>query len=138
MGVILDTSVLVTAERNALPIAEFLRDLQKKVGPQENLALSTVSVTELEHGIWRADNALRERDRRRFLEDLLTVVPAYPLTTEIARLAGRIDAERKRHGVAIPFQDLIIGVTALYFEYRVLTRNPRHFEMIPDLGVILF
>jgi predicted nucleic acid-binding protein len=41
------------------------------------------------------------------------VIPTYPLTFEIARRAARIDGESKRGGVVIPFQDLIIGATAL-------------------------
>ena len=53
----------------------------------------------------------------------------------IARPAARIDGEAKRDGAVIPFQDLIIGVTALEFDYAVVTRNVRHFEMIPNLVV---
>jgi predicted nucleic acid-binding protein len=37
--------------------------------------------------------------------------------------------------VVIPFQDLVIGVTALEFNYAVATLNVRHFEMIPNLAV---
>jgi len=46
-------------------------------------------------------------------------VPVYPLTFEIARLAARIGGEAQRKGAAIPFQDLVIGVTALQFNYAV-------------------
>jgi predicted nucleic acid-binding protein len=35
----------------------------------------------------------------------------------------------------IPFQGLVIGVTALEFDYAVATANVRHFRMIPDLVV---
>ncbi len=36
----------------------------------------------------------------------------------------------------IPFADLQIGVTALDLGYSVVTKNVRHFRMIPDLNVI--
>lgn len=36
----------------------------------------------------------------------------------------------------IPFADLLIGTTALYFGYALGTRNLRHFRMIPGLKVI--
>jgi predicted nucleic acid-binding protein len=62
-------------------------------------------------------------------------VPAHPLTFGIARRAARIDGESKRRGVVIPFQDLVIGVTALEFDYAVATTNGRHFRMIPGLVV---
>ena len=53
----------------------------------------------------------------------------------IARRAARIDGESRRRGVVIPFQDLVIGVTALEFDYAVATANVRHFQMIPGLVV---
>lgn len=48
------------------------------------------------------------------MSDLFQAVPVYPLTFEIARLAARIGGEAQRKGAAIPFQDLVIGVTALH------------------------
>jgi predicted nucleic acid-binding protein len=49
--------------------------------------------------------------------------------------AASVDGESKRRGVVIPFQDLVIGVTALEFDYAVATANVRHFQMIPGLVV---
>jgi predicted nucleic acid-binding protein len=54
----------------------------------------------------------------------------------MGQMAARLDAEAKRTGRAIPFADLLIGVTALRFDYGVGTRNLRHFQMIPGLPVI--
>ena len=34
------------------------------------------------------------------------------------------------------FEDLLIGVTALYLGYAVATLNVRHFQNIPDLQVL--
>jgi predicted nucleic acid-binding protein len=121
MGVVLDTSVFIDAERKHFTVAD--------------LALTTVSVAELEHRIWRAKEIEHEQKRRKFLEDLLAAVPAYPLTTEVARHAGRIDAACRKTGVVVGFQDLVIGATALEFGYSILTLNVRHFEMIPNLEV---
>lgn len=100
------------------------------------VALSTVSVIELEHGVWRAKDAAQAERRQKFFDDLFAAVPAYPLTFEIARRAARIDGESRRKGVSIPFQDLVIGVTALEFDYAVATRNVGHFHLIPGLTVI--
>jgi tRNA(fMet)-specific endonuclease VapC len=135
MGVILDSSAVIAGERKGRTASELLTDLRAIIGP-DPIAISTVSVIELEHGIWRAkDNAVFER-RKRFFGDFFDAVPAYPLTFEIARLAARIDAETKAKGVVIPFQDLVIGVTALEFGYAVATLNVRHFAMIPELKVL--
>jgi hypothetical protein len=134
MGVILDSSAVIAGERKGQTAAELLADLRLRLGPGP-VAIATVSVIELEHGIWRARDAEQAERRRRFFEDLFAVVPVYPLTFEIARRAARIDGEARRGGIVIPFQDLVIGVTALEFDYAVATLNVRHFRMIPDLIV---
>ena len=59
----------------------------------------------------------------------------HPLTTDIAKLAGKIDAEQQSGGIVIPFADLLIGATALSLGYSVMTVNPRHFRRLPALTV---
>ncbi len=100
------------------------------------IALSVLSAMELEHGIWRAKDELRAKRRRQFVEDLIGSVPVYPITTELARKAGRIDAQQQAKGICIAFPDLLIGVSALELGYAVGTSNLRHFRMIPDLQVV--
>ena len=134
MGLILDSSVIITRERKGQTVADVLTGIRAVIGP-EAIALSTVSVIELEHGVWRAKDAAQANRRRNFFNDLFAVVAICPLTFDIARHAARIDGESRRKGVVIPFQDLVIGVTALEFGYAVATANVRHFEMIPGLEV---
>ncbi len=135
MGLILDSSVAITAERRKLSVESLLAAIRGIVGSTE-IALSVVSIMELEHGIWRAKDAGRANRRRQFVEDLIRSVPVYPITTELARKAGRIDAEQQEKGVCIAFPDLLIGVTALELGYAVGTANLRHFRMIPGLNVV--
>jgi tRNA(fMet)-specific endonuclease VapC len=134
MGVILDSSAVIAGERKGQAAAEVLSGIRTALGAQP-IALSTVSVIELEHGIWRAKDAAQAERRQKFLDDLFAAVPAYPLTFEIARRAARIDGESRRKGILIPLQDLVIGATALEFDYAVATANVRHFRMIPGLIV---
>jgi predicted nucleic acid-binding protein len=134
MGLILDSTVAIGAERHLLPVEDMLSAIRAAMGPEE-VALSVVSVMELEHGIWRAKEPAQATRRKQFLEDLISNVPVYPVTTELARKAGRIDAEQQARGVRIAFQDLLIGVSALDLGYAVVTHNVRHFQMIPNLVV---
>jgi predicted nucleic acid-binding protein len=134
MGVILDSSVVIAGERKGQSAADLLAGIEAILGP-EAIALTTVSVIELEHGIWRAKDAAQAERRRKFFADLFAAVPIYPLTFDIAHRAARIDGESRRKGAVIPFQDLVIGVTALEFGYAVATANTRHFRMIPNLVV---
>lgn len=134
LGVILDSSVLIDAERQQLNVAQFLKHLAEKIGESE-AAVSSITVAELVHGIYRADTPERAARRRAFLDDLKATVPVYPITDVTAELVGRISGESSAQGVNIPFDDLLIGACALERGSAVATRNLRHFRMIPGLEV---
>ena len=135
MGLILDSSVAIAAERRGDTVQAFLERVIDTAGDQE-AALSAVGVVELVDGVHRADTAERRARREAFIEELLSTVAVYPLTTDIARLAGKLDAEQQSRGIVVPFADLLIGATALSLGNSVLTVNARHFGRIPGLSVI--
>lgn len=135
MGIILDSSVVVRAERQRVPVKRFLRDLLSDTGDQK-AALSAVGLTELMHGLYRANTPEIRLRRQLFLDELLDDITVYPFTKETAMLAGRIDGEQRARGVVVPFPDLLIGATALHLGYAVLTANVRHFALIPGLQVL--
>ena len=113
---------------------DLLAEIRASIGPME-IALSVVSVMELEHGIWRAQDTARANRRQQFLEDLIGTIPVYPITVELARKAGRLDAELQSKGIRIAVSDLLIGVSALELGYGIGSANTRHFERIPGLTV---
>ena len=133
----LDSSVAISAERRGLSVEALLTEIRDIIGPQE-VALSVVRILELEHGIWRAKEVAHASRRQKFLGDLIDSVPVVPITTDLARKAGRIDAEQQARGIRIAFQDLLIGVSALELDYGLGTHNVRHFELIPNLKVKRF
>jgi len=137
VGLILDSSIAIAAERRGDSVQALLQRVIDTAGDQE-AALSTAGIVELVHGIHRANTAERRARREAFVDDLLATVVVYPLTTDIARLAGRLDAEQQSRGIVIPFADLLIGTTALALGYSVLTTNVRHFERIPGLNLLHF
>ena len=135
MGLALDSSVLIAAERAAKPISELLAELEETHN-ETDIIISAVSISELEHGLHRAVTPEQNQRRRDYLETIYAAIPIQPFTKEMGQLAGKIDAEARRASNVIPFSDLLIGVTALHFGYAIGTRNERHFKMIPDLKVI--
>ena len=135
MGLVLDSGVVIAAERDAKPVSELLTALEHEHGETE-IVLSSITVLELEHGLHRAQTAEQERNRREYLDTVFAAIPVEPFTREMAQLAAKIDAEARRVGRTIPFSDLLIGVTALHFGYAIGTRNLRHFQMVPNLAVI--
>jgi len=135
LGVILDSSVVIEAERQQLNVAQFLKQIVQKIGERE-AALSSITVAELVHGIYRANTEERRARRRAFLDDLKAAVPVYPITDNTADLVGKIGGESAAKGITIPFDDLLIGTCALERGYAVATRNRRHFRKIPGLKLV--
>jgi tRNA(fMet)-specific endonuclease VapC len=135
LGLILDSTAAVAAERAGNTARQLLENVALKTG-DEGIAISVVTVLELSHGIVRAVTTERRERRQRFLEDLLTGVPIQPVTVPIAIRAGQIDGQGQARGVRIALSDLLIGVSALQLGYAVGTANVRHFQLIPGLDVI--
>lgn len=134
MGLVLDSSVLIAAERQARPVSSLLRHIKASTG-ETALRISAVSVIELEHGCWRANTAVRAAKRRLYLEEIYAAIAVQPFTKEMGATAARVDAEARRTGMVIPFPDLQIGVIALEIGYSLVTHNDRHFRMIPNLRI---
>src|ERR1700686_1793399 len=135
MGLVLDSSVVVAAERRGDNVTHLLKQVVSATGDQRSV-LSAIGLTELAHGIYRAQAPEARSRRESFIRELLDDVEVYPYTREKALLAGRINGEQRRRGIIIPFADLLIGATALEVGYTLLTVNVRHFQMIPGLSVV--
>jgi tRNA(fMet)-specific endonuclease VapC len=135
VGLILDSTVVIAAERRGESPKAFLRKVSR-LTPDQEVALSAVGLTELVHGIYRADSSERQALRKLFLDELCVGLAVYPYTSETAFVAGQIHGEQMSKGIAIPYADLLIGATALSIGFSVLTTNLRHFAMIPGLKVI--
>ena len=136
MGVILDSSFVIAAERRGDTVGDLIRQVLSAVSDQD-AALTAIGLTELVHGIYRAQTPEIRQRRQAFVDEILRDFTTYPYTRETAVMAGRIDGEQRAKGVTIPFDDLLIGATALSLGFPVLTLNPRHFNLIPGLNVIL-
>jgi tRNA(fMet)-specific endonuclease VapC len=135
LGIVLDSSVLIAAERRRLTAAETIESVQRTIR-ELPIVLSAVTVAEVGHGIYRANTA-EIRDRRRlFLDDLKATVPIHPVTESTAEIIARVGAEQAAKGITVPMADLIIGACALELGYSVGTSNVRDFGRIPGLSLI--
>jgi predicted nucleic acid-binding protein len=135
VGLILDSSVLIAAERQGQNAQQALSAIALRAAG-EDVAISVVTEIELAHGVARADTPQRKASRRQFLSELLTVLPVHTVTVPVALRAGQIDGENSALGIRLALSDLLIGVTALELGYRVATANLRHFQMVPGLGIV--
>lgn len=135
LGLILDSSILIAGERRRETVKQVILRLQAVFGEAE-AALSSVSIVELTHGIYRAKTDADRERRKAFCEELYRDMIVHPVSLEIAQLAGRIEGEQATKGIAIAFEDLVIGATALHLGFDVATLNIRHFQLIPGLKII--
>ncbi len=110
--------MLIAAERQKLPVSDLLASLSADLSETEFL-LSSISVMELEHGWHRANTAEAAAKRRRYLDEVLAILPVEPFTKDMGVLAARIDAEMKRTGLVIATADLLIGITALHLDCTI-------------------
>jgi tRNA(fMet)-specific endonuclease VapC len=135
LGVVLDSSVLIDAERRKLTAAEAVESVQKIIG-EVPVVLSALTVAEVGHGIYRANTPeIRER-RRLFLDERKATVPVYPVTEAAAEIIARVGGEQAAKGVILPLGDLIIGACALELGYAIGTSNARDFNRIPGLNIV--
>jgi tRNA(fMet)-specific endonuclease VapC len=135
VGVILDSSVVITGERRGNTVWQILEYVKTSCGEIE-VGLSVVTVVELTHGIERADTDVRRQRRQAFVDELIRDVPVHPVTIDMARIAGHIEGEQEARGVSIAFEDLLIAATALQLGFGVATGNVRHFRVVPGPLVV--
>lgn len=131
MGFLIDTSVLIAAEREHLS----LPDLMGSLG-EEPQALAAITASELLHGVHRAKNpAVRER-RLRFVEFILDLFPIIPFDLEAARVHAAFWARLQEQGQIIGAHDLLIAATAQMLSYGVITLNENEFRHIPEVPIL--
>ncbi|HRP07082.1 MAG TPA: PIN domain-containing protein [Gemmatimonadales bacterium] len=131
MGLILDSSLLIAAERGALRLDRLLDELGSTP-----IAVAAITASELLHGCHRAsDPAIRAR-RAAFVDALLEVIPVIPFGLVEARRHAQLWADLSRAGSAIGAHDMLIGATALARGDAVATLNSRDFSRIAGLRLL--
>ena len=134
---ILDSSVIITAERKRQTVEELLTSIGQTFGEIE-IAMSAVTLAELVHGVARANTPEIRIARRAFIDELKKHVPVHPVTDSTAEIAGQVSGEQAARGITLPADDLLIGASAIEQGYAVATLNTRHFQKIPGLQVLSF
>ncbi|HEY4904956.1 MAG TPA: hypothetical protein VIH89_15895 [Candidatus Sulfotelmatobacter sp.] len=77
MGLILDSSVVIAAERRGDTVAQLIEKIIAKTDDQE-AALSAIGLTELVHRIYRAQAQETRLRRESFIHELIADITVYP------------------------------------------------------------
>jgi tRNA(fMet)-specific endonuclease VapC len=130
LGIILDTSVLIEAERGRLNAEDLARGRE-----DEPFGLSVITVSELLHGVHRADSRKRRLKRSAYVERVIELFPVYPFDLAAARIYAEIWANLVSKGLQVGAHDLLLASTALSLGFSVATFNKRHFDRIEGLDL---
>jgi tRNA(fMet)-specific endonuclease VapC len=130
VGVLIDASVLIDWERRAA-------DIEERVEGREDEAffLSMITVSELLHGVHRADDRSRRARRSAFVESVIDAFPLLPVDLPTARLHAELWAELAGAGRMIGAHDLWLAAAAVAHDLTLVTANVREFEGVPGLAV---
>lgn len=127
---LLDTNALSELIKRR-PQRQFIERLRQH--PGEAFFTSSICVMELRHGSSRRED--HTVFWQRIEREILSRVTILSFDLREAILAGDTLAYLSRRGELIGVEDLLIGATALAYDYTVVTGNMRHFRRIPNLRV---
>ena len=131
MGLILDTSVLIAAEKKHLDLLGFFA-----AHPDETFFLAAITSSELLHGVIRAQPAIRKHTRAAFVEALLAEIDTLDFDSAVARRHAELWAELEKKGLMIGPYDLLIAATCLHYDYALVTLNTAEFRQVPALRIV--
>jgi len=132
MGFLIDSSVLIAAERGSISLEAMLTgDLE-----QQPLAIAAITASELLHGVYRAADQGRAQKRQQFVDHILSLLLVTPFDLDAARVHARLWADLASQGTLIGAHDLLIAATAVSIGYGVITMNAREFSRIAGLPLI--
>ena len=124
---ILDTSVLIDAERGGGALAAAVRD-------SDDVAIAALTVAELRLGVRLAKGKRREK-RELFVAAILDAVSIETYDLEVAEAHADLLADARRTGTPRGPHDLIIAATAVARRRRVVTLDRRSFVDLPGVDV---
>ncbi len=130
MGYVIDTTLLIAAERGYV-------DIKTNVKKHFNSPcfLSVIGVSELLHGVRRADDPAIRAHRSAFVEEILQKLPILPIDVATARIHAQLWADLAAKGVMIGAHDAWIAASCLAHGHTVITANIREFDRVPGLSV---
>jgi tRNA(fMet)-specific endonuclease VapC len=131
MGLILDSSVLIAAEKQRLDLPRLFAAYA-----EDTFFIAAITASELLHGVARAQPASRKRERSAFVEAVLAEIEAIDFDAAVARRHAEVWAALERQGQMIGPHDLLIAATALHYRHSLLTLNVVEFRRVTGLRVI--
>lgn len=133
MGIIFDTSVLIAIERSSMNVERLIEGREG-----EPFGIGVITVSELLHGVHRADSEKRRLKRESYVEKIIENFPIYPFDLSVARIYARVWSNLAKKGISVGAHDLMIASTAISLGFSVMTSDMRDYGKITGLKVEQF
>jgi predicted nucleic acid-binding protein len=130
VGILIDASVLIEAERGSLDIAKLVKGRE-----DESFYLSVITASELLHGVWRAKDAKTRSKRAAFVESILSQFPMLTIDLTTARIHAQLWAELESKGHPIGPHDTWLAAACIAHGLVLATGNVSDFQKVPGLQV---
>lgn len=130
MGLVLDSSILIAAERRHFDMAAFI----EAEAPMEPLYIASVTASELLHGVHRSTAENRPR-REAYVEGILHETPSLSFDLVTARIHAELWATLETNGERIGAHDMLIAAVCLRFGHRIATLDEGEFQRIAGLDL---
>lgn len=95
-----------------------------------DIGLSSITVAELEHGVYKSQQQTKNRAA---LIQFLMPLEVVNFDQNAATLYGSIRSNLEKKGLTIGAMDMLIAAHAMSLETTLVKNNLREFERIPDL-----
>jgi tRNA(fMet)-specific endonuclease VapC len=123
---ILDTTVLVAAERSG-------RQLDSLIADEDDVVVAAISAAELLVGVHLADDAHRAQ-RASFVEAVLSAIPIEDYNLDVARAHAQLLAHIRRSGRPRGAHDMLIAATAAATHRTVVSADEEAFSDLPGVA----
>ncbi|BDA77547.1 twitching motility protein PilT [Leptospira kobayashii] len=127
MSYLIDTDIIIYSLKGNEKVQQNLID-RKNISK----SISVITYGELIFG------AKKSKSREKNLATVYRIGELFPvieLTKGIVETFGEVKSATQKKGNTIDDFDLLIGSTALFLNYTLVTNNEKHFSMIPDLRI---
>lgn len=124
---ILDTTVLIAAERSG-------RALDRIIADDDDVAIAAITAAELLVGVELADDRHRST-RAAFVRSVLDTVPVEDYDTAVAREHASLLAHVRRSGRPRGAHDLVIAATAVTRDRIVVSNDAAAYADLPRVTV---
>lgn len=131
MGLMLDTSVLIAAERKQFDLPRFFEE-----HPDEPFFVAAITVSELFRGVERAPAGVRRNQRAQFVESVIAELGVIDFDAAVARRHAAMWAMLEKNGRMIGAYDLLIAATARHYNHGLVTLNRTEFKQVHGLLLV--